>query len=110
MRSHLRRSSRLSNFCNCTVKEKKLQNLDESAIRDIVGSLEEEEAAKDKAEAKKKQKAKSKVQQRLASERKAEARNKVSSKEEDDEGDDEDDDDLGKFVTGSKGAGKGKKQ
>lgn len=80
------------------VKEKKLTNLDEAAIRDIVGSLEEEEdEAKAKAAAKNKSKAVSK------------ARSKKNGKQTEnndaaDNNDDDDDDALQTFAKGSRGS------
>lgn len=89
------------------VKERKLQNLDEDAVREILGELENEAAAEaDGKQLDSKRKAKNKVQQRLAQERKAEARNKAASTSSSKKGkavdDDEDEDDLLKFAKGSR--------
>lgn len=98
-------------------RERKLQNLDEKAMQEIMRSIITEEEENDvnagnKSNGKKKQvdaqKAKSKVQQRLAQEKK--------SKKQDKEDDDEDmsDEDLVKFAKGSRATtaskGKSKKQ
>jgi hypothetical protein len=81
-------------------REKKLTNLDERAIQDLVGELEEDETA---AEDAKKQKATKKVQARLAHEAKSEAKKakskptkKKGQKADDDE--DMDEDDLLRFA------------
>lgn len=96
-------------------KEEKLQKLDESAIREILGAEDDQDAegAKRKKESDlgKAKKAKAKVQQRLAQERKAENRSKELSaaaakkKKGPKGGDDEDDvdeDDLLMFAKGSR--------
>jgi len=86
-------------------KEKKLQNLDENAIQDILGTEEALDEEKKKADAKKKQKAKNKVQQRLASEKKAEARKTGQAAKKSKGGDENDaaeDDDLAMFAKGAR--------
>jgi hypothetical protein len=78
--------------------EKKLTNLDENAIRDLIGEEDEEEtkAAKDA----KNKKAVAKVQARLAQERKqAEKNKKKKPKAKDDEAND---DDFLRFAKGSR--------
>jgi len=95
-------------FIRTAEREKRLQSLDENAIKDIVGIAQDElDADRKKAEeAKNKQlqKAKYKVQQRLASEKKAEARkaNSTKKKKKGGGGDDTDDDeDLSVFAKAS---------
>jgi len=94
-------------------RERKLQNLDEKAMQEIMRSIITEEEndvnAGNKNNGKKKQidiqKAKNKVQQRLANEKKS----KKQEKEDDDE--DMSDEDLVKFAKGSRApASKGKSQ
>lgn len=76
-------------------RAKKLQNLDESAIQDIVSSLENEaDDAKAKQDAKKKGKAKSKAKQRKTP--------KGADAGQGDENDEEEDDDLMMFAKGSR--------
>ena len=97
-------------------KEEKLKKLDESAIREILGAEDDQDAegAKKKkaSDQSKAHKAKAKVQQRLAQERKAENRTKDSSaattasnskkKKGGDDEDDVDEDDLLMFAKGSR--------
>jgi hypothetical protein len=80
-----------------------LTNLDERAIKDLVGEFDKELEPDKAAEASKKQKAASKVQARLAFERKAEAK-KASKKKKKGKADDDDDDedDLSSFVKPAK--------
>jgi MprA protease rhombosortase-interaction domain-containing protein len=96
-------------------KEEKLKRLDESAIREILGAEDDQDAkgAKQKKDADhtKAKKAKAKVQQRLAQERKAENRSKESSsaaaatkKKGGNDEDDVDEDDLLMFAKGSRQA------
>jgi MprA protease rhombosortase-interaction domain-containing protein len=92
-------------------KEEKLKRLDESAIREILGAEDDQDAkgAKQKKDADhtKAKKAKAKVQQRLAQERKAENRSKEPSsattkKKGGNDDDDVDEDDLLMFAKGSR--------
>lgn len=107
------RCARVVPFTNSSEREKKLQNLDEDAIRDMIGLEDDEADGKKKKEQAKtasaRQKARNKVQQRLASEKKAEAKKKGGGGD-GDEGDGDDDDNLAMFAKGSRGAGGKKKQ
>ena len=92
-----------------TEREKKLQNLDDKAIRDILGDEDKEDNKNNDSEAKTK-KAKKKVELRLAQERKAANRQSNGKKSKDKADDDEDDDeDLTAFAKGSRPS-KAKKQ
>jgi hypothetical protein len=87
-------------------REKKLTNLDENAIRDLVGEFDKEDEPDKAAEASKKQKATNKVQARLAQEKKADAKKAASKKKKKgkgaDDDDDMDEDDLSRFANPTK--------
>jgi hypothetical protein len=87
-----------------TVQDKKLTNLDEGAIKNIIGELEEDEAFDDKENSTNDsvaiQKAKHRVQLRLAMEKKAAARKGNQNRKGGD--DDNNDDDVGDLSTFAK--------
>lgn len=87
-----------------TLREKKIENMDESDINDLALELEDDEDVKKKEEeeGKKLQKKKARLAERLAAEqRKAEkAAKRAPSKKK--KGDDDDDDDMAVFVKGSR--------
>ena len=100
-----------------TVQDKKLTNLDEGAIKNIIGELEEDEAFDEKENSTNDsiaiQKAKNRVQLRLAMEKKAAARkvnNNNSRKgggDNNNDDDNNDDDDVADLSTFAKNASSG---
>ncbi len=89
------------------VQDKKLINLDEGAIKDIIGELEEDEALDDKENTNDSvavQKAKHRVQLRLAMEKKAAARKGGRKGGDDDEDNNNNDDDVADLTTFAKNA------
>lgn len=101
------------------VQDKKLTNLDEGAIKNIIGELEEDEAHDDKENSANDtiaiQKAKHRVQLRLAMEKKAAARKgnnnrKGGGNDEDDNNNDDDVADLSTFAKNGTTGAKSKKK
>lgn len=92
------------------VQDKKLTNLDEGAIKDIIGELEDDEAFDDKENTSDSiavQKAKHRVQLRLAMEKKAAARKGGRKGGDDDEDNNNNDDDVADLTTFAKNASSG---
>ena len=85
-------------FLRPQVKEKKLTNLDEATIRDIVGELEEDEAKAKASTAKGKGKDAAKGRQK-----KNKKTSETQHENQDDDGDDDGDDALQTFAKGTRG-------